>query len=43
MIQAIVSSWPTRVAAERALAIGVPPPDPLEHIVRDAVAEGLVS
>jgi D-erythronate 2-dehydrogenase len=38
-IQAIVSTWPSVVDASRALALGVPPTDPLERIVRDAAAE----
>ena len=38
-IVALVSTWPTVVDASNALAIGVPPADPLERIVRDAAAE----
>ena len=36
---ALVSTWPAVVDASNALAIGVPPADPLERIVRDAAAE----
>src|SRR5262249_7013706 len=34
--QAIVSSWPDRVEALRALALGIPAPDELDRIVQDA-------
>jgi nucleoside-diphosphate-sugar epimerase len=34
--QAIVSSWPHRVAAARAVALGIPAPDDLDRIVQDA-------
>jgi D-erythronate 2-dehydrogenase len=39
VVQAIVSSWPHLVEAHRATAIGVPPPDELDRIVRDAADE----
>jgi D-erythronate 2-dehydrogenase len=38
-IVALVSTWPAVVDASNALAIGIPPADPLERIVRDAAAE----
>ena len=38
-IQAMVSTWPSVVDASRAIALGVPPTDPLERIVHDAAAE----
>ena len=38
-IVALVSTWPAVVDASNALAIGVPPADPLERIVRDYAAE----
>jgi hypothetical protein len=37
--EAIVSTWPSVVDASRALALGVPPVDALERIIRDAAAE----
>jgi nucleoside-diphosphate-sugar epimerase len=38
-IEAIVLTWPDRVDASRALALGVPPVDPLERIIADAAAD----
>ena len=38
-VVALVSTWPAVVDASNALAIGVPPADPLERIVRDFAAE----
>jgi D-erythronate 2-dehydrogenase len=35
-IQAIVSSWPHRIEAVRAAALGIPAPDELDRIVQDA-------
>jgi nucleoside-diphosphate-sugar epimerase len=36
VVQAIVSSWPHRVDAARAVAAGVPVPDELDRMVREA-------
>ena len=38
-VKAIVSTWPSVVDASRALALGVPPTDSLEQIVRAAADE----
>jgi D-erythronate 2-dehydrogenase len=38
-VTAIVTTWPSVVDASRALALGVPPTDSLERIVRAAAAE----
>ncbi|MEO9176049.1 MAG: NAD-dependent epimerase, partial [Gaiellales bacterium] len=38
-IEAMVSTWPDRVDAGRAIALGVPPVDPLERIITDAAAD----
>jgi D-erythronate 2-dehydrogenase len=38
-IEAIVSTWPSVVDASRALALGVPPTDTLDEIVRAAAGE----
>lgn len=38
-IESIVLTWPATVDASRASALGVPDADPLEQIIRDAVAD----
>jgi D-erythronate 2-dehydrogenase len=38
-IEAMVLTWPAHVDASRASALGVPPPDSLEQVIRDAAAD----